>query len=105
MVPPSPAFADVELIFRLATQHRLPAIYPTRGFAEKGGLMAYGADNADLFRNAASYVDRILHGAKPSDLTIQFPTKFELVVNLKTAKSIGLNIPKSLLARAGEVME
>jgi len=105
LVPPSPAYADVELIFRLATQYRLPAIYPTPGFAEKGGLMAFGADSADLFRNAATYVDRILHGAKPSDLTIQFPTKFALVVNLKAARSIGLNIPKSLIVRASEVIE
>jgi len=105
VVPPVPAFGDVETIFRLATLYRLPTIYPTRGFAERGGLMAFGADNADLFRNAASYVDRILHGAKPSDLTIQFPTKFELVVNLKAAKSIGLHIPKSVLARAAEVIE
>ena len=67
--------------------------------------MAFGADNANLFRNAATYVDRILHGAKPSDLTIAFPTKFELVVNLKAAKSIGLNVPKSLIARAAEVIQ
>ena len=100
VVPPSPTFAHMELIFRLATQYRLPAMYPTQGFAAAGGLMAYGTDSAALFRNAASYVDRILHGAKPSDLTIQFPTKFELVVNLKVAKSIGLHMPQSLLARA-----
>jgi putative tryptophan/tyrosine transport system substrate-binding protein len=100
VVPPSPPFADIELIFRLATQYRLPAMYPTQGFANAGGLMAYGTDSAELFRNAASFVDRILRGAKPSDLTIQFPTKFELVVNLKVAKSIGLHVPQSLLARA-----
>ena len=74
--------------------------YPTQGFANAGGLMAYGTDSAELFRNAASFVDRILRGAKPSDLTVQFPTKFQLVVNLKVAKSIGLHMPQSLLARA-----
>ena len=100
VVPPSPSFADIELIFRLATQYRLPAMYPTQGFANAGGLMAYGTDSAELFRNAASFVDRILRGAKPSDLTVQFPTKFQLVVNLKVAKSIGLHMPQSLLARA-----
>jgi putative ABC transport system substrate-binding protein len=105
MVPPTPAFADVRLIFRLANRYRLPAIYPTRGFAAEGGLMAYGVSSSDLFQTAASYVDRILRGAKPSELPVGFPTKFDLVVNLKAAKAIGLQIPQTLLARAAEVIE
>jgi putative ABC transport system substrate-binding protein len=105
MVPPTPAFSEVELIFRLATQYRLPAIYPTRGFAAAGGLMAFGTDSAELFRDAATYVDRILRGAKPSDLMIEFPTKFDLVINRKAAKAIGLEFPQSLVTRAAEVIE
>jgi putative tryptophan/tyrosine transport system substrate-binding protein len=100
IVPPTPAFANVALIFRLAAEYRLPAIYPTRGFANAGGLMAYGPDSADLFREAASYVDRILRGAMPDDLPVGFPTKFDLVVNLRAARAIGLEIPRSLLSRA-----
>ncbi len=105
VVPPSPAFTEIQLIFNLATQYRLPAIYPTRGFAAEGGLMAYGAVSRDLFRQAATYVDRILHGAKPGDLAVGFPTKFDLVVNLKAARAIGLEIPPKLRARAAEVIE
>jgi putative ABC transport system substrate-binding protein len=105
VVPPSPSFANVQLIFRLATQYRMPAIYPTRGFAAEGGLMAYGPVSADLFRNAATYVDRILRGAKPSELPVQFLTRFELVVNLKVARAIGLEIPRDLIARAAEVIQ
>lgn len=105
LVPPSPAYSDIELIFRLATQHRLPAIYPNRGYAAAGGLMAYGTDSAELFRDAASYVDRILRGAKPADLVIQFPTRFELAINLRAARAIGLHLPKSLLMRAAQVIE
>ena len=105
MVPPAPKFADVQLIFRLANRYRLPAIYPTRGFAAEGGLMAYGVSSSDLFQTAASYVDRILHGAKPSELPVGFPTKFDLVVNLKAAKAIGLEFPPTLLARAAEVIK
>jgi putative ABC transport system substrate-binding protein len=105
IVPPTPAFADVRLIFQLATRNRLPAIYPTRGFAAEGGLMAYGVASDDLYQSAASYVDRILHGAKPSELQVGFPTKFDLVVNLKVARAIGLEIPPALLARAAEVIE
>ena len=93
------------MIFRLANQYRLPAIYPTRGFAAEGGLMAYGASAPICSSTAASYVDRILHGAKPSELPVGFPTKFDLVVNLKAAKAIGLEIPRTLLARAAEVIE
>jgi putative tryptophan/tyrosine transport system substrate-binding protein len=105
VVPPPPAFSDIQLIFKLANQHRLPAIYPTRGFAAQGGLMAYGAVSSDLFRQAATYVDRILRGAKPSELPVGFPTKFDLVVNLKAARAIGLEIPPTLLARAAEVIQ
>jgi ABC-type uncharacterized transport system substrate-binding protein len=86
-------------------RHRLPAIYPFRVFAAHGGLMSYGPDQADLFRRGASYVDRILKGAKPSELPVQQPTKFEFVINLKTAKVFGLEVPAPMLARADEVIE
>jgi putative tryptophan/tyrosine transport system substrate-binding protein len=105
VVPPPPAFTEIRLIFKLANQYRLPAIYPTRGFAAEGGLMAYGAASGDLFQQAATYVDRILHGAKPSELPVGFPTRFDLVVNLKAAKAIGLEFPPKLLARAAEVIQ
>jgi putative tryptophan/tyrosine transport system substrate-binding protein len=88
-----------------ASQHRLPAIYPFRYFATEGGLMSYGADLIDLYRRTPAYVDRILRGAKPADLPVQAPTKFELIVNLKTAKELGLTAPRILLARADEVIE
>jgi len=105
VVPPTPTFDNVALIFRLATKHRLPAIYPTRGFAEEGGLMAFGPSSGELFHDSASYVDRILRGANPADLMVGFPTKFDLVINLKAAKAIGLTIPRSLLVRAAEVIK
>jgi putative ABC transport system substrate-binding protein len=105
VVPPPPAFSEIQLIFKLATQYRLPAIYPTRGFAAQGGLMAYGAVSSDLFRQAATYVDRILRGAKPNELAVGFPTKFDLVVNLGAARAIGLEIPPTLLARAAEIIQ
>jgi putative ABC transport system substrate-binding protein len=93
------------LIARLAQHHRLPAVYPWRQFVAEGGLMAYGPDTVDDVRRSASYVDRILKGATPADLPIQQPTKFELAINLKTAKALGLTVPPTLLARADEVIE
>jgi putative ABC transport system substrate-binding protein len=92
-------------IIEAAGRHRLPAIYPFRYYAVEGGLLAYGIDGYDQFKQAAAYVDRILKGAKPADLPVQAPTKYELVINLKTAKALGLDIPPMLLARADEVIE
>jgi putative ABC transport system substrate-binding protein len=94
-----------KLIIKLAAQHRLPAIYPLHIFAADGGLISYGPDVVDASRQAASYVDRILKGEKPADLPVQAPTKYELVVNLKTAKTLGLTIPPAVLARADSVIE
>ena len=94
-----------ELIIALAARHRLPAIYPYRYFTKGGGLISYGTDNLDLWRRAAGYIDRILKGEKPADLPVQAPTKYELVLNLKTAKALGLDIPAAVLARADEVIE
>ena len=94
-----------DLIITLAARHKLPAIYFERFFAAAGGLASYGPDNVDTFRRAADYVDRILKGEKPADLPVQAPTKYELVINLKTAKALGLNVPPPVLARADEVIE
>jgi putative ABC transport system substrate-binding protein len=94
-----------KLIIKLAAQYRLPAVYPLHVFVADGGLISYGSDLIDQFRRAAAYVDRILKGEKPADLPVQAPTKYELVVNLKTAKALGLTVPQSLLARADEVIE
>ena len=94
-----------ELIIALASRHRLPGIYPYRAFATGGGLMSYGIDTIDGFRRAAGYVDRILKGEKPADLPVQQPTKFELAINIKSAKALGLEVPPSLLAIADEVIE
>jgi ABC-type uncharacterized transport system substrate-binding protein len=94
-----------EAIIALAARHRVPAVYPYRYFAESGGLMSYGIDGTDVFRRAAAYVDRILKGTSPGELPIQAPTKYELVINLKTAKTLGLTVPPTLLALADEVIE
>jgi putative ABC transport system substrate-binding protein len=106
LVMPDPlTITHRELIVATAAQHRLPAAYPYRLFAASGGLLSYGTDRVDLYRRAAAYVDRVLKGAKAGDLPIQQPIKFELVINLKTAKGLGLDVPTSLLARADEVIE
>ena len=105
VVPPGLVGAERDMVFRQAARHRLPAIYQAKAYARDGGLMSYGADAADLFRQSAIFVDRILRGAKPGELPVQVPTKFELAINLKTAKAMGLEIPAMLLARADEVIE
>jgi putative tryptophan/tyrosine transport system substrate-binding protein len=94
-----------ELIIGLAAKHKLPAVYYRRLFVDDGGLLSYGYDLLDQFRRAAGYVDRILRGDKPADLPVQAPTKYELVINLKTAKALGFTIPPTVLARADEVIE
>jgi putative ABC transport system substrate-binding protein len=105
-VLPSPMFvSERRRLVDLAAKNRLPAVYPLREFVDAGGLMAYGPDLAVMFRRAATYVDKILKGAKPGDLPVEQPTKFELVINLKTAKALGLTIPPSLLQRADEVIQ
>jgi putative ABC transport system substrate-binding protein len=98
-------YIHLNLIVKLAAQHRLPAVYFERAFVAAGGLISYGPDLVDQFRRAAGYVDRILRGEKPADLPVQAPTKYDLVINLKTAKALGLEIPYSVLARADEVIE
>ena len=105
VAPHAVTLGNRKLIIELAVRHRLPAVYSDRYFAESGGLVSFGNNTADLFRRAASYIDLIFKGAKPADLPVQLPTKFELVVNLKTAKTLGLIIPESFLTRADEVIE
>jgi putative ABC transport system substrate-binding protein len=106
ILPPSPvAFTQRELVVSLADKYRVPAVYPYRYFCADGGLAAYGVDIIDEYKRAASYVDRILKDEKPADLPVQAATKYELVVNLKTAKALGLEMPASVLARADEVIE
>jgi putative ABC transport system substrate-binding protein len=94
-----------DLIIALAAKHRLPAVYPYRYFVKGGGLISYGPDTIDQYRRAAGYIDRIFKGEKAADLPVQTPTKFELAINLKTATSLGLDVPPQLLARADEVIE
>jgi putative ABC transport system substrate-binding protein len=103
---PSPMFfPHLKRLAELAVKHRLPTVVGLREFVEAGGLVGYAADVPDLFRRAATFVDKILKGAKPGDLPVEQPTKFELVINLKTAKALGLTIPQSLLGRADEVIQ
>jgi putative ABC transport system substrate-binding protein len=103
---PSPMFfIERRRLVDLAAKNRLPAVYPRREFVDSGGLMAYGPNGADMYRRAATYVDKILKGAKPGDLPVEQPTKFELVINLKTAKALGLTIPPALLGRADEIIQ
>jgi putative tryptophan/tyrosine transport system substrate-binding protein len=94
-----------DLIIALAARYRLPAVYSARSFVEDGGLMSYGADQADMFRQAAGYVDRILRGADPADLPVQVPVKYETILNLKTAKTLDLPVPPGLLVAADGVIE
>jgi putative ABC transport system substrate-binding protein len=100
-----PAGLPDRAIILAAARNNVPAVYNVSDFARDGGLLSYGPDTVDIFRQAATYVDRILRGAKPGDLPVQFPTKFEMVLNLKTAKALGLNVPQSILLRADEVIE
>ena len=105
-VSPSAMFAgEAKHLVDLAVKDRFPAVYPWREYVDAGGLMAYGPNVAGSFRRAATYVDRTLKGAKPRDLPVEQPTKFELVINLKTAKALGLTIPPSLMARADEIIQ
>ena len=97
--------AHRKMISELAAKHRVPAIYGGREFVEAGGLIFYGPSFADMYRRAATYVDKILHGAKPADLPVEQPTRFEFVINLKAAKAIALEVPPTMLARADEVIE
>lgn len=105
VVPDSFIFSLRQRIVALAAEHRVPAIYPLRVFSADGGLITYGIERVDMFHRAAAYVDRILRGASPVDLPVQQPTKFELVVNLKTAKALGLTVPRSMPLSADEVIE
>src|SRR5262249_49912727 len=106
IVPPSTsARFHRELIISLAARHRLPVVYSNRGFVDNGGLISYGAVQIDLYRLSAGYVHRILQGEKPADLPVQQPTKYETVLNMKTAKALGLDVPDIVLLRADEVIE
>ena len=103
--PHAVTFANRDVIVGLAARYRLPAVYAFRNFATSGGLVSYGTNPIVVWREGASYVDRVLKGAKPADLPAQFPTKYELVINLKTAKALGLTVPPLMLGRADDVIE
>jgi len=105
MPPDSLTITHRDLIIMLAARHRLPAVYGFRVFVTDGGLMSYGIDPVGMYRQSASYVDRILRGANPTDLPVEAPTKYQTVLNLKTAKALGLDVPPSLMVRADEVIE
>jgi putative ABC transport system substrate-binding protein len=105
VIPDAFTVANRGVIISLAARYRLPAIYAYRCYAVDGGLLSYGHQTTDIFRRSASYVDRILRGANPAEMPIQQPTKYELVINLKTAKALGIEVPAQLLARADEVIE
>jgi ABC-type uncharacterized transport system substrate-binding protein len=105
VLPDTSTTLHSRLIAELAAKHRIPAIYPYRDFVEAGGLLSYGIDRVDLYRRAASYIDRILRGDKPADLPVQNPVKYEMAVNLRVAKALGLTIPESFLLRADQVIE
>jgi len=105
VLPGSLTLLHRKSIIALAAQHRLPAVYPYRYHVADGGLVCYGPDTIEQYRRAGGYVDRILNGEKPADLPVQAPTKYELVLNMKTAKALGIDVPPQLLARADEVIE
>jgi putative tryptophan/tyrosine transport system substrate-binding protein len=105
LVPPPLTYSNAQLVLKLAVQRKLPTIFPDPSFAAAGGLMGYGPNTDEVIRGASSYVDRILRGTKVGDLPVQFPTKFDLVVNLKTAKQLGFAIPEPFLQSADEVIE
>ena len=105
IIPDTTTFVHRARLILAAARNNVPAVYWISNFAREGGLLSYGVDLPDLYRRAATYVDRILRGAKPGDLPVQFPTKFEMIVNLKTAKALGLTVPQSLLLRADAVIE
>jgi ABC-type uncharacterized transport system substrate-binding protein len=105
VLPDGLAVVQSDLIVSLVKRYHVPALYPFRVFAEKGGLLVYGIDVPEVYRQAAAYVDRILRGTKPSDLPVQAPNKFELIINLKAARALGFEIPTTLLVRADEVIE
>jgi len=105
VAPHAVTIGNAPLIVRLAARHRLPAVYSDRYFVESGGLLSFGNNTADMFQRSASYIDRVLKGAKPADLPVQLPTKFELIINLKTARELGLQVPSMMLSRADEVIE
>ena len=105
VLPDAFLFGQRNRIIRLVDEHKVPAVYAYRMFVADGGLLAYGIDRVELFRAAASYIDRVLKGEQPGDLPVQHPTKFELIINTKTAKALGIEVPPMLLARADEVIE